>query len=432
MPSDARPAPPGLRAATRAFGYRNFRLFWFGALLSNSGNWVRNVTVPFVVFGITGSATWLGVASFAQLVPAALLSPVGGMLADRFDRRTVLIFTQSTQGVIGFLLWLLWTSGNATEWTIVGLVACSGIVTGINVPSWQAFVSELVPRDTLLNAVTLNSAQFNAARAVGPAVAGLIIATSGPGLAFALNAVSYAAVLTALALIRVEPIEKDRSERPRLFSDTLDTVRYVRERPGMRAAFMSVAFLGLFGQPIASLVVVFAEEVFEVGGMLYGLMVASLGAGSVLVAPLVAGPGSTLARSRLATTAMAVYGLALTTLAIAPVYAVGVLALLTAGGAYLPIASTLNTSLQIQVDEERRGKVLALYVMVLTLAVPLGSLGQGAAIDQIGVRWTVLIASTCFSVAAYLLRRSGELAHLDDEGAGDLGPTVTSGAEPEA
>jgi MFS family permease len=414
------PPRPGLRSAVDAFRHRNFRLFWIGAVLSNSGTWVQNVTVPFVVYGLTGSAKWLSAAAFAQLVPMALLSPVGGMLADRFDRRRVLIVTQSTLLGVATALWALWVAGAANRWSIIGIVALGGVVTGINVPSWQAFVSELVPRHALLNAVTLNSAQFNAARAVGPAVGGVILGTAGPGAAFAVNAASYVAVLVALAAIRTPPLPKDRSARPRILADTWGTVAYVRAHPGMRTAFLAVMALGVFGQPVAQFVVVFAEDVFGVGGVLYGAMVAALGLGSVLATPLVAGPGSAVSRSRMAAAAMVVYGAGLLAFAVAPLYAVGFLALLVAGGAYLPIAATLNTSLQIQVDEVRRGKVLALYIMVLTLAVPLGSVVQGAAVDAFGPRATVAAAAVGFLVAATVLRLRGLLPHLDDVGAGDL------------
>lgn len=419
-PADARPARPGLRSAARALRYRDFRLFWIGAVLSNSGTWVQNVTVPFVVYGLTGSAKWLSAAAFAQLVPMALLSPVGGVVADRFDRRRVLLATQATLLVVATSLWLVWVTGGANRWSIIGIVALGGVVTGINVPSWQAFVSELVPRDALLNAVTLNSAQFNAARAVGPAVGGVVLGAFGPGAAFALNAASYVAVLAALVAIRTPVLAKDRSARPRILGDTWGTARYVAAHPGMRTAFLAVTALGVFGQPIAQFVVVFAEDVFEVGGFLYGAMVAALGLGSVLATPLVAGPGSAVSRSRMAAVAMVVYGLGLFAFAVAPVYALGFLALLVAGGAYLPIAATLNTSLQIQVDEVRRGKVLALYIMVLTLAVPLGSVVQGAAVDAFGPRWTVAVAASGFLVAATMLRLRGLLPHLDDVGADDL------------
>ncbi|MEZ5373990.1 MAG: MFS transporter [Microthrixaceae bacterium] len=408
------PAKPGLRDAAAAFRFRNFRLFWIGALLSNSGTWLQNLTVPYVVFQLTHSSTWVGVAAFSQLAPMAVLSPLGGTLADRLDRRRVLMWTQSAMAVLAVTMGVVWVTGRASVPAIIALVALGGVVTGINAPAWQAFVSELVPRDALLNAVTLNSAQFNAARAFGPGLGGLVLVTLGPGPAFFINAASYGAVLVALRMITLASRPAATTPRPRILADAGDTIAYVRSHRGMAACYLAVVALGLFGQPIFSLVVVFAEEVFSVGGLAYGVLSAALGIGAVLAAPIVAGPGSGMARSRLAGGAMTIYGGALVCFALAPVYPVALIALLVAGGAYLPIAATLNTTLQIQVDEAMRGKVLALYLTLFTLSIPIGSLVQGWTSDLVGPRTTVTVAGVAYLVATSVLRRPGLLGHLDD------------------
>jgi MFS family permease len=260
-------------------------------LLSNSGTWVQNLTVPYVVFQLTHSSTWVGIAAFSQLAPMAMMSPLGGTIADRLDRRRVLLVTQVAMGVVAIMMGGAWVTGVASVPVIIGLVAVGGVITGINAPAWQAFVSELVPRDALLNAVTLNSAQFNAARAFGPALGGLVLVTLGPGPAFFINAASYGAVLVALALIATPKRPPVSTPRPRILSDARATIGYVQDRRGMLACYVAVVALGLFGQPIFSLVIVFAEEVFQVGGLRYGLLSAALGIGSVIAAPVVAGPG---------------------------------------------------------------------------------------------------------------------------------------------
>ena len=408
------PAKPGLRDAAAAFRFRNFRLFWIGALLSNSGTWVQNLTVPYVVFQLTESSTWVGIAAFSQLAPMALMSPLGGSLADRLDRRRILLVTQSAMAVVAIAMGVAWSSGRASVPVIIGLVATGGVITGINAPAWQAFVSELVPREALLNAVTLNSAQFNAARAFGPGLGGLVLVTLGPGPAFFINAASYVAVLIALSMISLAARQRVTTPRPRVLTDAADTIAYVRRHRGMAACHLSVVVLGLFGQPVFSLVIVFAEEVFRVGGLEYGLLSAALGIGSVLAAPIIAGPGSGVARSRLAGVAMLVYGVALVAFAATPVYLIGLVALLVAGAAYLPIAATLNTTLQIQVDEAMRGKVLALYLTLFTISIPVGSLVQGWSSDVIGARTTVIIAGCAYLAATLALRRPSWLGHLDD------------------
>jgi MFS family permease len=411
------PAKPGLRQAGAAFGYRNFRVFWTGAFVSNAGAWIQRVTVPFVLYHLTGSAAWVGFAAFMQFAPVVVVGPIGGSVADRFPRRRVLLVTQTLAALLSFALAGLWAAGLASEWVIIGVVVLLGVNFGINGPSWQAFVSELVPRSVLLNAVTLNSAQFNAARAVGPALAGIILATLGPGWAFFINGVSFAAVIAALLLVDVVDTVVRHPHRARPFREFVGTIRYSRTYPGIVASYLVVVALGFLGGPIVELLVVFADEVFEVGDTAYGLMGTALGVGAVLGTPLVAGRGTGIPRSRLALIAVLVYAAALVGFALAPVYWVALVALLVAGAAYLAVASTLNTTIQLQVDEAMRGRVLALYLMLLTLAMPLGSLVQGYLADVIGPRTTVAGAGMLFFVAGLVLAAAtGLLGHMDDEG----------------
>jgi predicted MFS family arabinose efflux permease len=295
----------------------------------------------------------------------------------------------------------------------VGIVALSGFVAGLNIASWQAFVSELVPRDALLNAVTLNSAQFNASRAFGPALGGLVLYGLGPTWAFLINALSYGAVIGALALIRLPRVAPPPGDRPKVFAEFAATVRYTRSMPGIVTCILVVMCLGLFGSPVFTMLVVFADDVFHVGEGLYGVLGAALGLGSILGLPIVAGWGSGLPRSRLIGGALWIYGASLLAFALAPGYWVGVVALLVAGAGYLAIASTLNTTIQLQVDERMRGKVLALYLMGLTATIPLGNLVQGWAVDLIGPRPTVAVAATAFLAVAAVLASRGRLRLMD-------------------
>ncbi|WP_208027345.1 MFS transporter [Rhabdothermincola sediminis] len=412
------PTRPGLREALAAFRYRNYTLFWVGALLSNSGSWIQNVTVPYVVFHLTGSAFWVGFAGFVQFLPVVVVGPIGGSIADRFHRRSVLLVTQSAQAAAAAVLAAVWAAGVRQVWVIVGLVALNGLIGGINIPSWQAFVSELVPREALLNAVTLNSTQFNAARAFGPALGGLVLGTAGPGWAFLANAASFLAVIGALLAIDVPRPGRERVGGAGVRREFARTLRYVRGCPGILACLVIVSALGALGSPVFQLLVVFADDVFGVGGVAYGLLAASLGVGSVLAAPLVAGPGSGIARSVLVTAAVVVYGTAITAFALAPVYLLGLLALLVAGGGYLALASTLNTTIQVQVDEDMRGKVLALYIMLLTASLPVGALVQGSLAHLVGPRLTVAAAGIAFLlICGWLRAGTGWVARMDDEAA---------------
>ncbi len=394
-------------------------MFWVGAVLSNSGSWMQNIAVPFVVFEITGSPTMVGVATFAQLVPIVICGPVGGHLADRFPRRKVLLVTQALAAVEAVALWVLWWRG-ASLVPLLAMVVVGGVIAGVNIPSWQAFISELVPRDVLLNAVTLNSTQFNASRAVGPMVGGVVIAAFGPGAAFGINAVSFTAIIGALWMIRLAPPTPrhvQEQSRRRIVGDFMDAARATRGFPGIRACFIAVVALGALGGPLWSLLVVFAQKVFYVGAEGYGMLQAALGIGSVVAAPFIAGPGTRARRSRLLLVAMFAYGACLMAFAATSWYPVALVALIMASAGYLGIASALNTTIQLQVPEAIRGKVLALYVMLLTLAIPVGALVQGAAADRVGAPLTVLVAGAGFVVATvWLWLGSGLLAHIDDEG----------------
>lgn len=399
-----------------------FRRFWIGALVSNSGSWMQNVSVPFVLYQMTESATWVGVASFAQFFPAVLAGPLGGSIADRFPRRSVLLVAQAAMAAVALALWALWSSGAAAPWSLTVLVALLGATSGVAIGSWQAFVSELVPRDLLLNAVTLNSAQFNGARAFGPALGGLVLATLGPSGAFALNALSFVAVLAALASIPGRPAAIDpATERSSVLAETTETIGYISRMPGIAACVLVVASIGFLGSPVFPLLAVFADEVFAVSDSLYGLLGAALGIGGVLATPFVAGRGSGLLRSTLVGRGLAVYALSLVAFALSPVFPMAVVSLAVAGGAYLAVASTLNTTIQIQVAEERRGKVLALYVMGLTSSYPIGSLVQGAIADLVGVRAVTALAGGGLLLVWLRIRASGRFAMMDRAGDDALG-----------
>lgn len=415
-PTASPPPKPGFRGAVVAFRYRNFTLFWTGALLSSTGNWVQAITVPFVIYQLTGSAAWLGFASVMQFGPFVVTGPIGGALADRHDRRTILIITQSAQALAAFALWGAWTAGVRAPLAIMGIVCLNGLVAGLTIPAWQAFVSELVPREHLLNAVTLNSAQFNAARLFGPALGGLVLAAFGVGWAFLVNAVSFVAVIGALLLIAVPRLAKPAgAERPGIIAGFIESMRYSARRPGIWVCLVVVFALGGLGSPMNQLFAVFADEVYGVGDVAYGFLGAAAGLGAVLGTPLIVGPGARLPRSRLVGIAMLGYGAAIVAFGLAPVYLLGIVALFVTGAGYLAIASTLNTTIQLQVDEAMRGKVIALYVMVLTFALPLGGLLQGLFAQAVGPQIAVATFGAAFLAVWAWLRFGGgdHLASMD-------------------
>lgn len=420
--SDLTPTPdlPKQDGAFIAFRYRNFRWMWCASLLSSSGSWLQMVAVPYVIYTITGSGAWLGFAGFLGYAPMVITGPYAGSVADRFDRRKVLIIGGIIQAAITFVLWFEWVGDVRNIAFFLVILTLGAFAGGFTVASWQSFVTELVPREHLLNAVTLNSAQFNAARAFGPALGGVVLATLGVSWCFFINAVSFLAMVAGLLVISVPPLERAiKVGKSRPIAEMRDAMRYVRTVPGIVTCLIVVFSLGMLGGPLFNLLVVFSTDVYDIGDGAYGLLAGCLGAGAIIVAPIVAGRGGRASRSRVLTVAMVAYGTALVALGAAPIAIVGAGALFVAGAGYLGITASLNTTVQLQVKEEMRGRTMALYLMVLTAAIPLGALIQGWLVDVIGVQWTVAGAGTLFLIVFVILRfgvnRLGTMDAVDHE-----------------
>jgi predicted MFS family arabinose efflux permease len=247
-----------------------------------------------------------------------------------------------------------------------------------------------------------------------------VLGTLGAAWAFTINAWSFVAVIVALLLVRVPRLavtRVPRHERPGVLREFFDAARGVRRYPGIRACFVAVVALGIAQGPLLGLLPVFTKEVFGVADLYYGLLVGALGLGAIVAAPLVAGRGSALPKGRLTLVGMTAYSLALVALGLSPVYLFAFLALVVAGMAYLSLASTLNTTIQVQVEEAIRGKVLALYVMLLTTAIPVGALIGAGLVHVVGPRGVVMLCGTFFLlVALWLWRGNDWLAHMDDDG----------------
>ena len=411
-----REEPPsrGLRHAFRAMRYRDFALFWAGSFVSSIGMWMQNLTVPFLLHEATGSAAWVGLGAFAQFAPAMVMSPLGGSLADRHSRRTILLWSQAVSMVLAFALWLAVRDGQTRPGLIVALVGLSGIVTGLAIPAWQSFVAQLVPRAVLLNAVALNSSQFNASRAIGFMLGGLALYSVGPGLSFLANGLSYLAVLGAVAAIREARPSGDEpgpAAAPATFRLGL---AYVRRHPGLQLAVFSCGVVMFLGGPVIQLAPVFARDAFGVDERAYGFLAAAMGIGAVAGSVVLGAYGDGIRRSRLAIGSIVIYGLAVLGMAVTPTYAGGVVAMACIGLAYLAVASVLNTAVQLAVDDRFRGRVIALYIMVFTGAYPLGSVLQGLATDRFGVRVVVGTAGAgLLAYAALLAARPRTVAALD-------------------
>ncbi len=409
----------GLRESFSVFRLRNYRLFWFGGLPSNIGRWFQTLAIPLVVFDLTDSAGWVGVAGFAQILPMALMGPYGGAIADRYPRRKVLLVTQTLQAFVALGLMTLWFSGVRSPGVYVAVSALVGMTAGLNLPAWQAIVREIVPREQLLAGITLNSAQFNASRMIGPALGGAAIAWFGPGWAFFVNAISYSAVLTGLALMRLDIVHQRPEGRMRPLHEFAGAARDAFRSEGIRTAILTVSMIGFFGLSLQTLSVTVAEDVFDQGERGFGLLLSFVGLGAVSMSPIIAGAAQRFRRSQLQQTALMLYAAGALVIAVAPVFAVALAGGFMMGAAHLTSASTLNTAIQLQVDESARAKVLAVYLSMLTASNPIGQLLLGQLIDRTDPRFAYGLAGGAFLMIAGFLAVGGRLEGLDAD-AGEI------------
>ena len=400
----------------RAFRHRDFRLFFFGAMASNSGNWLQNLAVPFVLFELTGKSLWVGLAGFAQFIPSFFLGPLGGSLADRIDRRRLLLITQFLMAVAAFMLWGAWALHWRDPLLILALTALTGVFNGLMIPSWQAFVPSLVPKADLASAITLNSTQFNASRAVGPALAGVLLATAGAGAAFLLNGISFLAVIVALWMVRPAPLEQRRTAAEGVMAGFRSAIVYIRTRTGILVSVLCAVLVAFFGNPITQFTVVFTDQVYHAGPRVLGVLAAAVGIGAVMIAPILSSWDTRVPRSLVVRWGLPFYALAVIGFGLAPTWPIGLIALLLVGAGFLAVIATTNTAVQLIVADHMRGRVMSVRVMGFTLAFPLGSLAQGALADTWGPQTTVVASGGCLLlVAGYLAAKPAMLANLDRE-----------------
>ncbi len=406
--------PGGLKHGMRALRHRDFRVFLIGAVASNTGSWLQNLAVPFVLFELTQKSIYVGLAGFAQFIPSFLLGPLGGALADRRDRRLVLITAQILMAGAAFLLWGAWALDFREPWVILAITALTGVFSGIMIPSWQAFVPSLVPKADLPSAITLNSTQFNASRAIGPALAGLLLATVGPGWAFFLNGVSFVAVIGALMMVHPAQTSYATAAKASVFNEFRSALVYIRQRTGILVSIVCAMLVAFFGNPVTQFTVVFADQVYGAGPRVLGVLAAAVGIGAVLVAPALSTWDTRVNRSDVVRVGLPLYGLAVMAFGMAPNWPLGLLALLFVGAGFLAVIATTNTAVQMIVADSMRGRVMSARVMGFTLAFPLGSLAQGFLGDLIGPQPTVIASGSVLLVfALYLASRPALLQTLD-------------------
>jgi MFS family permease len=418
-------APTGVRHAFASLRHRDFALFWSAGLVSNTGSWMQNITVPYVLYHLTNSTTWLGLSAFASFCPSLLMGPLAGTLADRYSRRAILIITQTMLMLIAFSLWAFWVSGHATPYIILGHLLLSGFTSGINISSWQSFFPLLVPDGDMLNAVRLNSMQFTGARAFGPAIGGLVLARFGPATAFMFNAVTFLLVIGALTAVRPRVTTPAGRDRP-VLEQFREGLAYVRRRRALTLAVTTIAVTSLCGSAVVQLAPAIARVEFHVGKAAYGLLVAMFGTGALIGALIQSFYGDRVRRSRMAVGGLVGFSVGVILLGSAPSYPLGLACLLLMGVCYLLLSVSLNTAIQVRVAEAYRGRVLSIYLMGLMAGVPFGALIEGRSAQLVGLRAVVIGAGAVqlgFAAVAALSGRG--YAALDEDAGADLRPLRT-------
>ena len=276
-----------LPATLRALGYRNFQLFFGGQLISLTGTWMQNVAQAWLVYRMTGSSVLLGLVSFSSQIPVFLMAPVGGIVADRFPRRRVLIGTQTAAMLLALVLAALTLTGAVRIWHIFVLSALLGVVNAFDIPARQAFFVEMVGREDLINAIALNSSMFNASRVIGPAVAGILVAGIGEGWCFFANGVSYIAVIAGLLLMAVEPHRPVKQPKSPL-ADVIEGFRFVIGSAPIHHLMIMLGVLSVTGMPFAVLMPIFAGQILHGGAKELGILMGASGVGALAGALLLA------------------------------------------------------------------------------------------------------------------------------------------------
>ncbi len=385
----------------RSLANVNYRFWAAGALVSNIGTWMQRTAQAWLVLTqlTHQNASAVGIVTGLQFAPLVLLLPVSGFAADHFDRRKLLLVTQGTMGALAIGLGALTVAGVVQLWHVYLFAFLLGCVTAFDTPARQTFVSELVGEADLSNAVALNSTSFNAARMIGPAIAGLLIASVGTGWAFLINGASFAASIAAIRSLRVDRLHRNaRAARSR--GSLLEGFRYVWERPELRVVFLAMFLVGTFGFNFQVFIASMAAKVFHVGAGPYGLLTSIMAIGTVTGALLAARRETP--RVVYVFAGALVFGIGFTLAAFAPNYLLFGAALVVIGISAQTFSTTANSAVQLATEPAMRGRVIAIFFTVALGGTPIGAPIVGWVADAYGPRWSLGVAAIAGFAAALI------------------------------
>ena len=374
--------------ALRAFRHRNYRLFFGGQTISLVGTWMQTVAQSWLVYRLTGSAVLLGFVGFASQIPVFLMAPIGGSVADRYNRHRIIVITQTSAMLLAFVLSVLTLTGLVQVWHIFTLAAMLGLVNAFDIPTRQAFVVDMVGREDLINAVALNSSMINGARMIGPALAGVLVASVGEGWCFLANGVSYVAVIAGLMMMktaaRPHTLPDDSA-----FASIIEGFRYVRHTGPVRALLLMLGLVSLMGMPYAVLMPIFADEILHGGPRGLGLLMGAAGFGALVGALVLVAKKGIRGLGYWVAFAATGFGLSLILFSLSRTFWLSAALLLPAGFCMMIGLASSNTLIQSLVPDKLRGRVMAVYSMMFMGMAPFGSLLAGALAHRLGAPGTV-------------------------------------------
>jgi MFS family permease len=389
----------------RSLRHRNYRLYLTGQLVSVCGTWMQQVALSWLVYRLTGSATLLGIVGFASQIPILVLGPIGGVINDRYSTHRVAVWTQCAALAQALLLALLALTGWIQPVHIILLGVALGVVYAFDMPARQALVHRLVDTEDLANAVALNSSMINAARIVGPALAGLVVARFGEGICFVINAASYVATIVALLKMKfAEPPRRDATVTS-IGRSLIEGYRYTMATTPIRDLLILLGVVGVMGMPYMTLMPVFAAQVHGSGADTLGIMFGAVGLGALTGALFLAQRKNIIGLGRVIVFATIGFGVGLVCFTVSKTFWLSLLFLVAVGYGWMVLIAASNTVLQTLADNEMRGRVMSLFSMMLVGMAPFGSLLAGWAADQVGAPIVVAIGGGFCAIAGIVFAR---------------------------
>jgi len=412
LESQAQTPPPRgpLGRTFSALHYRDFRLLWFGAFMSTTGTWMQTVAQGWVVLNMTNSAFLLGVDGFLATGPMLFFSLFGGVVADRVERRKIMLLSQYLQMTFAFILAVLIFSGNVKVWHIFLLSFLTGSAQSFSGPAYISLLPLLVRREDVPNAVAMNSVQFNLARVIGPLLAGIALAAWGAAACFAINGLSFVAVIIALLLIRSPKIDKEEGQASGIVDEMKEGFRFVTSRPKL-LVLTFLAFAGTFiGMPLVTFLPVVAKSVFAIGAKGYAWMMTTYGIGSVTGALLVAATVHLAKKGKLALTLQLIFALLLVCFAFSRSLPLSLALLFLSGMSVVGVISLYSSLVQLTTSDAMRGRVMSIFMLAFRGGMPLGNLIAG----YVAFRWSITTAlaingSVLALVALFFIARGTKL-----------------------